>query len=219
MKKLDELLEERCPDAVFATTRHYSVEEMLGKEDAKKLFAGEASLEDAVIIGDDGEKRKAKFYTARPETVYGNNWGSCFYTNYANWMLVNRPSGSVNLVFASLLAQVRYYNYVRVSQAKLVDKLKLSRGAVSEALSFLENTGAIESVPESHLPLIIKVKPKVERKWYRISLDLFWKGKAEELDRCPKNYKMKYRERDMEDSEIKTLEDALSKTDAFLPEV
>lgn len=218
MKSLNELLNERNPDAVYATTRHYREEEMLGQEAARKLQIGQASLEDAVVEV-SGVKHKAKFYTPLPETFYGNNWGTCFYTNCAKWAVENKPSGSVIAVLFGLLAQVRYYNYVRVSQAQLVKSLNLSRGAVSESLDFLERTNIITPVPESQLPLIIKVKPKVERKWYRVSIDLFWKGKASEIDRCPENYRMRYRERDMEEHEVKTLKEAVEKADYFLPEI
>lgn len=218
MKNLNELLNERNPDVVYATTRHYSETEMLGKEAAKKLQVGQASLEDAVVEM-YGTQHKAKFYTPLPETFYGNNWGTCFYTNCSKWIVEHKPSGSAIAVLFGLLSQVRYYNYVRVSQAQLAKNLNLSRGAVSESLDFLQKTNVIIPVPESQLPLMIKVKPKVERKWYRVSIDLFWKGKASDIDRCPENYKMRHRERDMEDHEIKTLKDAVEKAEYFLPEI
>ena len=114
---------------------------------------------------------------------------------------------------------MEYYNYVLVSPAKLIAKTELNKTSVYEAINMLENTGVIVSLSDSELPAFIKVKPKGERRWYKVSEDLFWKGKANEISKPPKGYKIYNIERDMKDCEKKTLEDALGKSDPFLPEI
>lgn len=219
IKTIDRLLDSVCPDTVYATTKHYSDSEVFGKEKASKLQSGQATVENITFVSTKGATQKAKIYVEKPETIYGNNWGSCFYTNLMKWSVKNRPTAASMLVLHGLLSQVRYYNYVHVNQAQLSKMLELSRSAVSESLDFLQKTNIITPVPESQLPPVIKVKPKIERKWYRVSIDLFWKGKASEIDRCPENYRMRYRERDMEEHEVKTLKEAVEKADYFLPEI
>ena len=214
--KIEELLGQVC-DGPLDTVKHYTDEEKFGRELFEQFKTGEAELSEKFILDAKGKVSKASVYEKKGEMFYGNTFGSCFFTNFAKWGREHKPSGSVMLVLLDLLANMRYYNYVLVSQAKLSNKLKLDRSTVSSSLNFLENTGVLDFVPESHLPAFIKAKPKIERKWYRVSIDMFWRGAASEIDRAPKGYKMKFRERDNEVKECKSLEDALRKIDNFFP--
>lgn len=217
MKSINELLN-TVQEAQLLTEKHYSDVEMFGKQDAEAIAAGATQkLETTVKLG-DRDQRAIVLNRCKPG-FYGNNFATCFIKNFSDWVLTNRPSGSVVIVLAEILRTVRYYNYVLVSPAKLITKTELNKKSVYEAINMLENTGVIMSLSESELPIFVKIKPKGERRWYKISEDLFWKGKANEISKPPKGYKIYNIERDMKDSERKTLEDSLMKVDSFLPEI
>ena len=216
MKKLDELLD-TIQEVPLLTEKHYSDVEMFGRQEAEAIAAGTTQkLETTVKLG-DRDQRAIVLNRCKPG-FYGNNFATCFIKNFSDWVAANKPSGSTVYVLTEILRTVRYYNYVLVSPAKLIARTELSKKSVYEAINMLENTGVMETVRDDELPILIRCKPKADRKWYRISLDLFWKGKANEISRPPKGYRIYNIERDMTDKEAKTLEDALSKTDAFLPE-